>query len=124
MLGGGAPTFNTLPLAFGTMMAGIDVFMLSLVKYINIHPKFMKFMLVPTLMYALQPWIFLQSLKFESLVVMNLMWDVISDVLVTFTGVFFFKEKIGMYKIFGVMLSFVSIALLSMDDGGWEFGFD
>jgi multidrug transporter EmrE-like cation transporter len=122
--GGGLPTFNSVPFKFGLAMASVDVFMLSLVKFINKDSRLLRWMIVPTILYAIQPWIFLQSLSFESLTVMNLMWDVISDVLVTAVGLLFFKEKIGIYKIIGVCLSFVSITLLSLEDGPWKFGFD
>lgn len=121
LVGGGAPHFNTIPLKFGFMMAAIDVFMLSLVKNVSMDLKLIKWMLIPTVVYAFQPWIFLQSLKFESLIIMNLMWDVISDVLVTLTGLIFFKEKIGPFKLIGVCLSFISITLMSLDDGDWKF---
>lgn len=112
---------NWVPIAYGALMAGIDVFMLSLIKTVSSNgAKMIKWMIVPTLIYALQPWIFLSSLRFESLIVMNLMWDLISDVLVTATGFLYFKEKIGPYKTLGVILSFVSIVLLSLEDGNWE----
>ena len=119
--GGGLPLFNTIPLKFGVTMALIDVFMLSIVKTVSLNAKFLKWMIVPTIVYAIQPWIFLQSLEFESLIIMNLLWDVISDVLVTLTGLIFFKESIGPYKLIGVILSFISITLMSLDDGDWKF---
>jgi multidrug transporter EmrE-like cation transporter len=103
------------------MMALIDVFMLSIVKTVSLNTKFLKWMIVPTIVYAIQPWIFLQSLEFESLIIMNLLWDVISDVLVTLTGLIFFKESIGPYKLIGVCLSLISITLMSLDDGDWKF---
>ncbi len=102
-------------------MALVDVFMLSLVKTVSMDYKLIRWMLIPTLVYAFQPWIFLQSLQFESLIIMNLMWDVISDVLVTLTGLIFFKESIGPFKLIGVILSFISITLMSLDDGDWKF---
>jgi drug/metabolite transporter (DMT)-like permease len=112
---------NWIPIGFGVVMAAIDVFMLSLIKSISGNPsRFLRWMVVPTIIYAIQPWIFLSSLQFESLIVMNLMWDLISDVLVTATGFFYFKEKIGPYKTLGVMLSFASIVLMSLQDGQWE----
>lgn len=76
-----------------------------------------RWMVLPTIVYALQPWIFLNSLKFESLVVMNLMWDVLSDVMVTLLGLIYFGEKIGTYKRIGVVLSLVSVFLLASADG-------
>lgn len=114
-------SINWIPVAYGALMASIDVFMLSLIKIISKNQaQFIKWMVVPTIIYALQPWIFLSSLRFESLIVMNLMWDLISDVLVTATGFLYFKEKIGPYKTMGVILSFVSIVLMSVQDGKWE----
>jgi multidrug transporter EmrE-like cation transporter len=114
-------SLNWVPIAYGALMASIDVFMLSIIKVVSTNGmKMMKWMIVPTLIYALQPWIFLSSLRFESLIVMNLMWDLISNVLVTAAGFLYFKEKIGPYKTLGVILSFVSMVLLSLEDGKWE----
>ncbi len=111
---------NWTPIAYGAVMASIDVFMLGVIKKVSTQAWVMKWMILPTLIYALQPWIFLSSLRFESLIVMNLMWDLISDILVTATGFLYFKEKIGPYKTLGVILSFVSIVLMSLQDGKWE----
>ena len=108
-------SFEYIPLLFGSMMALIDVGMLGIIKQISINKK-IRWMILPTLVYAIQPWIFLSSLTFESMVVMNLMWDLISDLLVTLSGVLIFKEVIGKYKIAGICLSFISIILLSMND--------
>ena len=114
-------SINLIPIAYGALMAGIDVFMLSIIKSVSINPsRFLKWMVLPTIIYAVQPWIFLSSLRFESLIVMNLMWDLISDILVTATGFLYFKEKLGPYKTLGVILSFVSIVLMSLQDGNWE----
>jgi len=44
---------------------------------------------------------------------MNLLWDVISDVLVTVEGLYFFQEKISRTKMLGVGLSLISVFLLS-----------
>ncbi len=102
-------------------MASIDVFTFSITKTISDNrSRFLKWMVLPTILYAIQPWIFLSSLQFESLIVMNLMWDLMSDVLVTATGLLYFKEKLGPYKTLGVILSFVSIVLMSLEDGKWE----
>lgn len=107
-----------VPLAFGLVMASIDVLMLGLIKYVSLDRlKWIRFMIVPTIAYAIQPWIFLESLKYESLVVMNLMWDLVSDVLVTLFGFFYFKEKVGPYKRIGVGLSLIAMFLLASADG-------
>jgi drug/metabolite transporter (DMT)-like permease len=113
-------SLNWTPIAYGAVMASIDVFMLGIIKKVSTQAMLFKWMIVPTVIYALQPWIFLSSLRFESLIVMNLMWDLISDILVTATGFLYFKERIGPYKTLGVILSFVSIVLMSLQDGKWE----
>lgn len=102
-----------ISLLFGLLMAFIDVFSLSILKAVNIGwLKNVIWMIIPTAIYSLQPWIFLKSLQFESLTSMNLIWDMLSDVLVTLVGLLYFKESLTIKKMCGVGLSFVSIYLL------------
>lgn len=104
---------HLVPLVYGTYMATVDVFMLGLLKAIHLGWVSNALLFLPTVIYAMQPWVFLASLKFESLTIMNLLWDMISDVLVTFTGLWFFQEQITRTKLVGVGLSMVSIFLLT-----------
>lgn len=102
-----------LSLIYGLAMAIIDVFILSMLKAINLGwIKNFAWMGIASVTYAIQPWIFLKSLNIESLTVMNLMWDMLSDVLVTVVGLWYFKEQLTVKKLCGVGLSFVSIYLL------------
>ena len=104
------------PLIYGAIMASIDVIMLSILKMISIGSiKNLWWMAIPTIVYAAQPWLFLQSLRVESMIVMNLLWDLISDVLVTANGLIVFKEKISKTKMFGVLFSLIGIYLLSCE---------
>ena len=68
------------------------------------------------LIYSLQPLIFLQSLTGNGLTIMNLLWDVMSDVIVTSIGLFYFSEKLTNSKKVGVLLSIISVILLSWKD--------
>jgi len=106
-------TGSIAPLVYGTYMATVDVFMLGILKAINLGWVSKTLIFLPTLIYAMQPWVFLTSLSHESLTVMNLLWDVISDVLVTMEGLFFFQEQVSRTKMLGVGLSLISIFLLS-----------
>jgi drug/metabolite transporter (DMT)-like permease len=115
--GGGLPLFNIVPLGFGAAMASIDATMLSLIKTIHLEKVSLGWILVPMILYALQPVLFYFSLQYESLTVMNLLWDVVSDVMITCIGLFIFREQIGPYKKAGVILSFLSIVLMSLNDG-------
>jgi multidrug transporter EmrE-like cation transporter len=103
----------TISLVLGLIMAFIDVISLSLLKAISLGwLKNILWMIIPTAIYSLQPWVFLKSLQFESLTSMNLIWDMLSDVLVTLVGLFYFKESLTIKKMCGVGLSFISIYLL------------
>lgn len=106
-----------IPFTFAAVMATIDVFMLSIIKIVGTKAKYLKWMIVPTIVYAIQPWIFLSALKFETMTVMNLVWDLMSDVLVTIVGIYYFGEKLGPVKSLGVFTALISIALLAYDDG-------
>lgn len=104
------------PFVYGSYMATTDVFMLGLLKTISDNKLSMIYMIIPTALYALQPWVFLRSLKYESMTVMNLMWDVMSDILVTASGLFFFKEKLSRTKLIGVFFAVVSVILMNCGD--------
>ena len=98
-------------------MAIMDSIVLSLLKALSIGLiQWKGIILISMLIYSIQPLIFLQSLKTTNLTIMNLLWDVISDVLVTAIGIFYFSEKLSYTKKVGVALSIVSIILLSWKD--------
>jgi multidrug transporter EmrE-like cation transporter len=67
------------------------------------------------LFYSLHPYIFLHSLRYESMTVMNLLFDVISDVTVTMVGLLYFRESLSNMKKVGLLLAFIGIILLSYE---------
>ena len=104
--------FNLDALRHGLSMAALDVTALPIVKYVSMGLDPM-WMIIPVCLYAYAPIVLLKSLKHETLTVMNLLWDVMSDVLVTCVGLFYFGEKISWTKLCGVILSIISIGLLT-----------
>lgn len=94
-------------------MATVDAFMLGMLKAIKLGWLNSNLLFIPSMVYAIQPSIFYKSLDGETMTVMNLLWDVSSDLLVTIEGLFFFEEKVSHTKMWGVALSFISILLLS-----------
>jgi multidrug transporter EmrE-like cation transporter len=104
-------------LVYGAVMALIDTGMLGLVKEVSKDGmKSLAYMIIPTVAYSIQPWVFLSSLKGETMTVMNLMWDLLSDVLVSLVGIFYFGEKIGGVRLGGLFLGMISLAMLSWKD--------
>ena len=108
---------NWIPLAFASVMAMIDALSFSALKEISTKAWPMAAFPVVILFYAIQPIIFFRSLKFETMTVMNLMWDLMSDIIVTFVGIFILGEKIGFRKAVGIVLSFIALYLFTFEDG-------
>ncbi len=110
--------FDLTALGFGGSMALIDGFILSSLKAYNLGWfQWRGIIIIAMLIYSFQPLLFLESLNHNSLTVMNLLWDVMSDVIVTIIGLFYFKEKLTKFKKAGVILSFISVILLTWKDG-------
>ena len=105
------------PVGFASLMAGIDVLSLGVVKNVSGGTYKMWTMAIATAIYACQPWIFLSSLGGSSLTIMNLMWDLTSDIMVTLVGLFYFREQIGRVRLIGLLLGFIALVLMAQKEG-------
>lgn len=103
--------FNSLPLFMGTMMALVDVVMMSSAKMVS-QGTLSSSVGTPFafLIYTLQPLIFMKSLNYEGMVITNLTWDLMSDILVTLQGILIFGETLSPLRWIGVI--FAAIALV------------
>lgn len=109
--------FSILPIVFGIFMSILDVAMMSIAK-LSSKGKIAYWTALPlaTLVYSLEPYLFFKSLNYESLTAMNLIWDLTSDILVTFLGVFYFKESIKGLRWLAVLFAMFSLALFAYTD--------
>jgi multidrug transporter EmrE-like cation transporter len=107
-------SLNWRTLAFGLGFGMLDSIALPIVKGVSMgwDPAWM---VVPALLYAGSPFLFLTALRGETLTIMNLVWDLTSDVVITFIGLFVFTETISPIKMLGVSLSFLGLTLMSWD---------
>lgn len=106
--------FNLTGLGWGGLMALMDSTVLSLLKAYSIGLiQSRSVILISMLIYSIHPLIFLESLKTNGLIIMNLLFDVMSDIIVTCIGLFYFSEKLTNIKRVGVLLSVISVILLS-----------
>ena len=105
--------FNMLPVFFGVLMASIDIIMMTTTKMISKGTLSSSWTPIAVGIYALEPLIFLKSLNYESMLVMNLIWDLTSDVMVTLSGIFIFGETIKGLKWVAIIMSLISLALMS-----------
>jgi uncharacterized membrane protein len=100
------------PVIYGAILALLDVFTLSLVKKAH-FTKTLVFLVVASVISILQLSIFYKAMAFTSITVLNLSWDLISDIFVTLFGLFVLKEKVSSQQLLGVVSAFISIFLMS-----------
>ena len=106
--------FNTLPIFFGSIMAIIDICMMSCIKMISqgTIPSWWGTPMAVGL-YSLEPLIFLKAMNYEGMIVTNLVWNLASNIIVTLQGVFFFGESIKGLRWLGVLMSIFSLGLFA-----------
>lgn len=101
------------PILYGVMMALIDVVVLSSLQMY--HLRWIKsgfVLLFSYLAYGFQALLFYKSLSISNLTLMNLLWDVISDVMVTIVGLYVFKEQISTKQYIGIAFAFLAMILM------------
>lgn len=109
--------FSMLPIFFGTLMALIDIVMMSSVKMIS-QGTMSRVVGLPLSigLYALEPLIFLKAMNYEGMVVTNLVWNLMSDVIVTMQGIFIFGESIKGLRWVAICMSIFSLGLMAYTD--------
>lgn len=98
------------------IMALIDAFVLSLMKYQHIYYNPYYF-IIAFIFYGIQPIIFYYSLNNTNkgvgkLSINNVLWDLLSDISVTILAIFIFKESLTTCQMLGFILGMISIYLL------------
>ena len=104
--------FNWTTLLHGTLLASVDVLMMPITKMVSKGTLSVSWMALASLIYALDPWIFLKSLSGETMMIMNMIWNMTSNIVIVATGYILFSERVSIVKCIGIMLSFISILLM------------
>ena len=100
---------------YALYMASIDGISMSLLKAKHVGMLKGSWMLpLSMLIYSTQPFVFYNALNHESMTIMNILWDISSDILVAAIGFFVFGETLTYTQCLGLLLSFVGITLLGM----------
>ena len=106
-------------LIIGLILAINDVISLGITKSIYLKTGIFKnpiLLIIPCILYAFQIPLFYFGLFKTPLVLLNIYWDLISDILVNFLGFFYFKEKLSMLKMVGLIFAFISIIIFAIAD--------
>jgi multidrug transporter EmrE-like cation transporter len=105
---------NWHTLGYGLTFGALDSIALPIVKGVSIGWSKL-WMIIPVLMYGASPFLLLSALKRETLTIMNLVWDLTSDLVVTLIGLVVFAESITPMKALGVFFSFIALFCMSYE---------
>jgi multidrug transporter EmrE-like cation transporter len=98
-------------------MAAIDVVMMFTAKFVSLGSiSYGMGLTIATLVYSVQPYLFIKATRLESMTVSNLIWNLTSDVLVTFSGVLVFKESIKGLRWVAIGMSMIALLLFAYTD--------
>ncbi len=95
-------------------MALLDTLSLPLVKFVHDGLYSTWYMIIPIILFALQPIMVYYSLSMISLTSVNIIWDLMSDVFVTAIGLYYLKEKLTTTSQLGLVFAFIAIILFSI----------
>ena len=109
-------SFSFLPVFIGTLMACIDILMMGLSKMISLKEVSINFIPVAMILYGIQPLLFLKGIRYDGMVITNLVWNLISNVVITIIGVLVFGESLKGIRWIGIGMGIVSLALLAYSD--------
>lgn len=105
-----------LPIFFAFLMTLVDIFMMTSVKLITLGRLPNWFFGLSMLSYGLQPMIFIQGTRSGGMALSNLIWNLMSNIVIAIIGIFYFGEKMRGVKWVGVGMGLFAMILLSMDD--------
>jgi multidrug transporter EmrE-like cation transporter len=69
---------------------------------------------IAMMLYSLQPLIFYGALSVENMGVMNILWNVTSNVVINLIGFFLFGETLTKIQCLGLLLCLVGVTLVGM----------
>ena len=106
--------FSLLPIFFGTLLASLDIAMMGIAKMVSQGTiPYYPGSALAVLMYAAVPLVFIRALNYQGMVVTNLVWNLMSNVIVTLQGVLIFGESIKGLRWLGIAMSLVALALMA-----------
>jgi multidrug transporter EmrE-like cation transporter len=102
-------------LTTGLLLAINDAISLGITKNIYLKNTEYYWIFVPVILYCLQIFIFYYGLHKTPMSILNITWNLISNVLVTIIGIYYFGEKINNLKAIALGFAFVSIILFGIE---------
>ena len=98
----------------GLFLAFVDIISMGTLKEINLGLMNKYWLPFICILYGYQMLIFNYGLKITSMSVLNLSWNLFSNIVITSLGVFYFKENISNLEQYGIFFGLFSLFLFSI----------
>lgn len=103
-------------ITLGIILSIVDIITMSIAKEITINKLKEIWIIIPFILYGSQMLIFKYGLKFTSMTVLNITWDLSSCIGVSLIGLYYFKEEISRLEAFGIFFGLISLILFGLGD--------
>jgi drug/metabolite transporter (DMT)-like permease len=97
------------------ILAVIGTISLIIIKRIDDKVLPNKWILVPIVISIVSLFITFIGLRYTTFTILNMQWNVMSNIIVTIAGVLYFNEVHSMYEIIGLTFGFLSVMFLSFE---------
>ena len=98
-------------LFFGIMLSLNDVINMSIVKNISTGLLAQNWLYLAYFLYGFQMIIFSNGIKVTGMSVLNLTWNLISNLIITIIGIYYFKESITYLEKIGILFAMFALIL-------------
>ena len=101
-------------LIFGLLLAFNDLITMSISKEIIIGNLTSNWLVITFILYGFQMYIFNKGLSVNGMGVLNLTWNLFSNIIITIIGIYYFKENITNLESFGVAFALFALLLFTI----------
>ena len=101
-------------LIFGLLLAFNDLITMSISKEIIIGNLTSNWLVITFILYGFQMMIFYTGLKSTPMSLLNLSWNLISNIIITIIGIYYFKENISNLETYGLLFGLFSLFLFGI----------
>ena len=99
---------------FGLMLATNDIINMGITKKITLNEFNFNWLYLVFVLYGFQMVIFYYGLQVTSMSVLNLTWNLISNIVITIIGIYYFKENISHLERWGILFALFALFLFMM----------
>ena len=96
---------------FGILLASNDVISMGITKKINLNELSSNWLYFVFILYGFQMIIFYYGMKITPMSVLNLTWNLLSNVVITIIGIYYFKENITHLETWGILFALFALFL-------------